>query len=129
MINFGGLVCFELGVFTHSKTVCTIEVFVKRVTCQRVPYPLDTSLNNDAVIYGPAAADTSTSAVGQPRNPLSSGQAPIPSTAGGVVSANGTSPSPTVPSSNGECCNLRNTKGTVNGTTVIYLETSLVFCL
>ena len=101
-----------------------IEVFVKRVTRQRVPYPLDTSLNNNAVINGPAAADTSTSAVGQPANPSTSGQAPIPSTAGGVVSANGTSPSPAGPSSNGECCNPRNTEVTVNGTAV----TSPVFC-
>ena len=103
--------------------------FVKLVTCQRVPYPLDTSLNNNAVINGPSAADTSTSAIGQPPNPSTGGQAPIPSTAGGVVSANGTTPSPAGPSSNGECCNLRNAKVTVNGTAVIHLETSLVFCL
>ena len=85
-------------------------------------------MNNNAVINGPTAADTSTSAVGQPPNPSTSGQAPIPSTPGGVVSANGTTPLPAVPSSNGERCNLRTTKGIVNGTTVIYLETYLVFC-
>ena len=96
--------------------------------CQRVSYPLDTSLNINAVIDDPAAADTSTSAVGQPPNPSTGGQAPIRSTASSVVSASGTS-SPAGPSSNGECCNLRNTKETVNGTAVINLETSLVFCL
>ena len=95
--------------------------------CQRVPYPLDTSLNNNAVINGPAAADRSTFAVGQPPNPSTSGQAPIPSNTSVLLSANGTTPSPAGPSSNGECCNLRNTKVTVNGTAVIYLKTSLVF--
>ena len=88
---------------------------------------MDNSLNNNAVINGPSAADRSTSAIGQPPNPSTGGQAPIPSTAGGVVSANGTTPSPAGPSSNGECCNLRNAKVTVNGTAVIYLKTYLVF--
>ena len=99
--------------------------FVKLVTCQRVPYPLDTSLNNNAVINGPAAADRSTFAVGQPPNPSTSGQAPIPSNTSVLLSANGTTPSPAGPSSNGECCNLRNTKVTVNGTAVINLPRNL----
>ena len=84
-------------------------------------------MNNNAVINGPAAADTSTSAVVQPLILSTDGQEPTPSTPGGVVSANGTTPSPAGPSSNGECCNRRNTKVTVNGTAVIYLKTSLVF--
>ena len=40
------------------------------------------SLNNNAVINGPAAADTSISAVGQPLNPSTDGQLPTPFTTG-----------------------------------------------
>ena len=82
-------------------------------------------MNNNAVINGPAAADRSTFAVGQPPNPSTSGQAPIPSNTSVLLSANGTTPSPAGPSSNGECCNLRNTKVTVNGTAVINLPRNL----
>lgn len=53
------------------------------------------SLNNNAVINGPAAADTSISAVGQPLNPSTDGQLPFPFTTG--------------PCSNGERYGVTNT--------------------
>ena len=65
------------------------------------------SLINNAVINGPAAADTSISAVGQPLNPSTDGQLPTLFTTG--------------PLSNGERYDVRNTdEVTVNGIAVIY---------
>ena len=68
---------------------------------------LKNSLINNAVINGPAAADTSISAVGQPLNPSTDGQLPTLFTTG--------------PLSNGERYDVRNTdEVTVNGIAVIY---------
>lgn len=65
------------------------------------------SLINNAVINGPAAADTSISAVGQPLNSSTDGQLSTLFTTG--------------PLSNGERYDVRNTdEVTVNGIAVIY---------
>ena len=66
LLRYGGVITVNLEFLIHWITFA----FFKN------------SLNNNAVINGPAAADTSISAVGQPLNPSTDGQLPTPFTTG-----------------------------------------------
>lgn len=91
----------------NSKFLCYLS-YVKEFHIHWITFAFfKNSLINNAVINGPAAADTSISAVGQPLNPSTDGQLPTPFTTG--------------PCRNGERYDIRNTdEVTVNGIAVIY---------